>query len=89
MEELMTIEVELEEVQDQIKILLDRQEKLYERQSELKSLLDECKTFGSPSGVGVPLPVENWSGQFEWDSRADEVRFNTFGIPTYRANQRE
>lgn len=89
MEELMTIEVELEEVQDQIKILLDRQEKLYERQSELKSLLDECKTFGSPSGVGVPLPVENWSGQFEWDSKADEVRFNTFGIPTYRANQRE
>ncbi|KAI3869731.1 hypothetical protein MKW98_030912 [Papaver atlanticum] len=88
-EELMTIEVELEEVQDQIKILLDRQEKLYERQSELKSLLDECKTFGSPSGVGVPLPVENWSGQFEWDSKADEVRFNTFGIPTYRANQRE
>ncbi|KAI3883041.1 hypothetical protein MKX03_003466 [Papaver bracteatum] len=88
-EELMTIEVELEEVQDQIKILLDRQEKLYERQSELKSLLDECKTFGCPSGVGVPLPVENCSGQFEWDSKADEVRFNTFGIPTYRANQRE
>ncbi|KAI3918423.1 hypothetical protein MKX01_041743 [Papaver californicum] len=86
---LMSIEVELEEVQDQIKILLYRQEKLYERQSELKSLLDECKTSGSPSGVGVSFSVENWSGQFEWDSRADDVRFNIFGIPTYRANQRE
>ncbi|MCL7025550.1 hypothetical protein MKW94_023480 [Papaver nudicaule] len=86
-EELMTIDVELQEVQDQIKRLLDRQEKLYERQSELKSLLDECKTSESPSGV--PVAVENWSGQFEWDSRADDVRFNIFGIPTYRANQRE
>ncbi|OVA18414.1 Helicase [Macleaya cordata] len=89
LEELLSVEVELEEVQDQIKGLLDRQEKLYERQSELKTLLDQCKASGSPSGVGVTVAVENWSGQFEWDSRADDIRFNIFGISTYRANQRE
>ncbi|KAF6146212.1 hypothetical protein GIB67_011684 [Kingdonia uniflora] len=73
----------------QIKIFLDRQEKLYQRQSELKTLLDECKEFGSSTNDGASTSVENWAGQFEWDSRADDLRFNIFGISTYRSNQRE
>ncbi|XP_042491290.1 ATP-dependent DNA helicase Q-like 2 isoform X1 [Macadamia integrifolia] len=89
LEEFLNVEVELQEVQDQIKRLLDRQEKLYERQSELKALLEEGKTSSSPSHVGASVAVQNWSGEFEWDSQADDVRFNVFGIPTYRANQRE
>lgn len=46
---------------------------------------------GSPIQYGgsSSTAVENWSGTFEWDSRADDVRLNVFGIPVYRANQRE
>ncbi|XP_057510929.1 ATP-dependent DNA helicase Q-like 2 isoform X2 [Actinidia eriantha] len=73
----------------QIKILLDRQEKLYERQSELKVLLEDCEALGSPRSDGTTVTVENCSGPFEWDSQADDVRFNIFGISKYRANQRE
>ncbi|KAK9276040.1 hypothetical protein L1049_005571 [Liquidambar formosana] len=89
LEELLNVEVELEDVQDQIKILLDQQEKLYERQSELKALLEECKASGSPVNNGISVAVENWSGPFEWDFQADDVKFNVFGISTYRTNQRE
>ncbi|KAF8380804.1 hypothetical protein HHK36_028298 [Tetracentron sinense] len=89
LEELLNVEMELHEVQDQIKILLDRQEKLYERQCELKTLLEGCQASGSPANGGASLAVENWSMPFEWDSRADDIRFNVFGISTYRANQRE
>ncbi|XP_043713234.1 ATP-dependent DNA helicase Q-like 2 isoform X2 [Telopea speciosissima] len=89
LEEFLNVDVELQEVQDQIKRLLDRQEKLYERQSELKALLEEVKTSSSPSHISAPVALQNWSGEFEWDSRADDVRFNVFGIPAYRANQRE
>ncbi|RVX02051.1 Mediator of RNA polymerase II transcription subunit 34 [Vitis vinifera] len=74
---------------DQIKNLLDRQEKLHERQSELKTLLEACKGSGSPVKDGASVAVENWSGPFDWDAQADDVRFNIFGISTYRANQRE
>ncbi|XP_034709082.1 ATP-dependent DNA helicase Q-like 2 isoform X2 [Vitis riparia] len=72
-----------------IKNLLDRQEKLHERQSELKILLEACKGSGSPVKDGASIAVENWSGPFEWDAQADDVRFNIFGISAYRANQRE
>ncbi|XP_057510928.1 ATP-dependent DNA helicase Q-like 2 isoform X1 [Actinidia eriantha] len=89
LEELLNVEVELQDVQDQIKILLDRQEKLYERQSELKVLLEDCEALGSPRSDGTTVTVENCSGPFEWDSQADDVRFNIFGISKYRANQRE
>nr|DAD24883.1 TPA_asm: hypothetical protein HUJ06_026347 [Nelumbo nucifera] len=89
LEELLNVETELQEVQDQIKILLDRQEKLYARQSELKILLEECNASGSPADGGASVTVENWSGPFGWDSEADDIRFNVFGISTYRANQRE
>ncbi|KAK1304663.1 Mediator of RNA polymerase II transcription subunit 34 [Acorus calamus] len=87
--ELQIVEAELEDVQDQIKILLDRQEKLYERQSELSALLEECKAFTDHASGDTSAAAEDWSGTFEWDSRADDIRFNVFGISTYRANQRE
>ncbi|XP_031482944.1 ATP-dependent DNA helicase Q-like 2 isoform X2 [Nymphaea colorata] len=86
--ELLLVEQQLQEVQDQIKLLLDKQEKLYERQSDLKVLLEECKAHGG-SDATVSVSNENWSGQFEWDGRAEDIRFNIFGISAYRANQRE
>ncbi|XP_034216540.1 ATP-dependent DNA helicase Q-like 2 isoform X1 [Prunus dulcis] len=87
-EELLNVEVEIQGVQDQIKILLDQQERLYERQSELKAILEACKESGYPVN-GASTNVEDWSGPFEWDSQADDTRFNIFGISAYRANQRE
>ncbi|KAH9687599.1 ATP-dependent DNA helicase q1 [Citrus sinensis] len=83
---------ELENVEAEIKQLVDRQDQLYERQSELKSLLEAFEASrGSPIQYGgsSSTAVENWSGTFEWDSRADDARLNVFGIPAYRANQRE
>ena len=75
---------------DQIKILLDQQEKLYARQSELKALLEDCDASENYcDDDGASTAVENWSGSFGWDSRADDVRLNIFGISSYRANQRE
>lgn len=70
-------------------MLLERQETLYERQSELKALLEASKGSGDPAKNSASTTAENWSGSFEWDSEADDVRFNVFGISTYRANQRE
>ncbi|KAM5573738.1 ATP-dependent DNA helicase Q-like 2 [Rosa sericea] len=87
-EELLNVVLEIESVQDQIKVLLDQQERLYERQSELQALLEASKGHG-PSDNGASTVTEDWSGSFEWDSQADDVRFNVFGITTYRANQRE
>lgn len=77
---------------DQIKALLDRQEKLYDRQSELKALFEasEGNGDGCSAGEGAPsCSILDYSGSFEWDDRADDVRFNIFGISEYRANQRE
>ncbi|XP_040367131.1 ATP-dependent DNA helicase Q-like 2 isoform X2 [Rosa chinensis] len=87
-EELLKVVLEIESVQDQIKVLLDQQERLYERQSELQALLEASKGHG-PSDNRASTATEDWSGSFEWDSQADDVRFNLFGISTYRANQRE
>ncbi|CAI0441951.1 unnamed protein product [Linum tenue] len=89
MEELLSVEAEIQDVQDQIKTLFDRQEKLEERQSELRALLEACKASGSPVQGSPSTTSENWSGPFQWDSEADDVRLNVFGIPSYRANQRE
>uniref|UniRef100_A0A7C8YKK4 ATP-dependent DNA helicase n=1 Tax=Opuntia streptacantha TaxID=393608 RepID=A0A7C8YKK4_OPUST len=90
LEELLNVEAELQDVQDQIKILLDQQEKLYARQSELKALLEDCDASENYcDDDGASTAVENWSGSFGWDSRADDVRLNIFGISSYRANQRE
>lgn len=74
---------------EQIKMLLERQETLYERKSELKALLEASKENGDNAENCASVTAENWSGSFEWDSQADDVRFNVFGISTYRANQRE
>ncbi|PKU62104.1 Mediator of RNA polymerase II transcription subunit 34 [Dendrobium catenatum] len=73
---------------DQIKLLLDRQEDLYKKQSELKALLKECEEPAAATidSTGV---IADWSGTFEWDTLADDTRFNIFGISCYRANQRE
>ncbi|CAA0814930.1 Mediator of RNA polymerase II transcription subunit 34 [Striga hermonthica] len=87
--ELLAVEMELQDVQKQIKLLLDQQENLQERQSELKALLEHTEASQTHGDVGASVSVENWSGPFEWDSEADDVRFNIFGISAYRANQRE
>ncbi|KAF9685629.1 hypothetical protein SADUNF_Sadunf03G0074400 [Salix dunnii] len=92
-EELLTIEAEIEDVQDQIKLLLERQEKLHERQSELKFLLEAYRASGTGNSANENASrsssLEDWSGSFEWDSQADDVRLNIFGIPSYRQNQKE
>ncbi|XP_052620299.1 ATP-dependent DNA helicase Q-like 2 [Lactuca sativa] len=92
MEDLLNVELELQDVQDEIKNLLDKQERLYEKQSELKAVLESyqgSENIDKDDAAAPPPQPENWSGSFEWDNRADDIRFNIFGIPTYRANQRE
>lgn len=73
----------------QISALIEHQDRLHERKSELKTLLKTLAASGSPVGSKDSDAIENWNGPFEWDSRADDVRFNVFGISSYRANQRE
>ncbi|GER39806.1 ATP-dependent DNA helicase RecQ family protein [Striga asiatica] len=87
--ELLGVEMELQDVQKQIKLLLDQQENLQQRQSELKALLEHTEASQSHGDVEASVSVDNWSCPFEWDSEADDVRFNIFGISAYRANQRE
>ncbi|KAM6550420.1 hypothetical protein CsatB_000228 [Cannabis sativa] len=89
LEELLNVEVEIHEVEEQISVLLEKQERLYQRQSELKTLLEAAKGSTNNVNDSTPTVVENWSGSFEWDSEADDIRFNIFGISSYRANQRE
>ncbi|XP_060207962.1 ATP-dependent DNA helicase Q-like 2 [Lycium barbarum] len=89
LEELLNVEVELQDVQDQIKFLLDRQEKLHERQFELKALVESCESSSGPGADNAAVSVDDWSRPFEWDSQADDIRFNVLGISNYRANQQE
>ncbi|KAJ4881280.1 Mediator of RNA polymerase II transcription subunit 34 [Raphanus sativus] len=86
-DELQSLDLEINDVQGQISALIEHQDRLYERKSELKTLL-KAVTAGTPVASSCPA-VENWSEPFEWDSRADDIRFNMFGISKYRANQRE
>lgn len=88
-EELLLVESELDDIQGQIKRLLDRQEELYERQSQLKALLEVSKVSRNKSNNKSSVTLEDWSGSFPWDSQADDTRFNIFGITSYRSNQRE
>jgi ATP-dependent DNA helicase Q1 len=89
-EDLQNLDVELKDVQGQISALIEHQDRLYERKSELKTLLKALAASGSPvASSGGSSAIENWSETFEWDSRADDVRFNVFGISKYRANQKE
>ncbi|KAK8472147.1 hypothetical protein PHAVU_002G126800 [Phaseolus vulgaris] len=89
LEELLNVEVEIQDVQEQIRALIERQENLYERKSELSAILEACKESGNEASNVASSAVEDWSGTFGWDSRADDVRLNVFGISSYRANQRE
>lgn len=89
LQELLKVEVELQDIQDQIKWLLNHQEKLYERQSELKASLEHCESSRTPGDGDTSISEESWSGTFQWDSKADDVRLNVFGLSMYRANQRE
>ncbi|XP_010540692.1 PREDICTED: mediator of RNA polymerase II transcription subunit 34 [Tarenaya hassleriana] len=89
LDELQSLDSEIEDIQGQISALIEQQDRLYERKSELKALLEALTTSGSPVNDSASNAVENWSGPFEWDSRADDIRFNIFGISSYRANQRE
>ncbi|CAH8360026.1 unnamed protein product [Eruca vesicaria subsp. sativa] len=95
-DELQSLELEIKDVQGQISALIEHQERLYERKSELKTLLKAVAASGTPvassscpDGHGSTAVEKNWSEPFEWDSRADGIRFNIFGISKYRANQRE
>lgn len=74
---------------DQIKTLLDQQESLYQRQSELKALLENFESSRNPDNDATANSIQCWSGNFEWDTQADDIMLNVFGISTYRANQRE
>ncbi|XP_034569350.1 ATP-dependent DNA helicase Q-like 2 isoform X1 [Setaria viridis] len=85
-DELFLVGSQLQDIQGQIRTLLDRQEELYERQSQLKALLEVSKKSRNNS---TSVILEDWSGSFPWDSRADDTRFNVFGITSYRSNQRE
>ncbi|KAL6653517.1 hypothetical protein ACP70R_008441 [Stipagrostis hirtigluma subsp. patula] len=88
-EELLLVESQLHDIQVQIKTLLDRQEELYERQSELKALLEVSKVSRNTTNNASSVDQEDWSCNFPWDSQADDIRFNVFGITCYRSNQRE
>ncbi|CAN7030951.1 unnamed protein product [Brassica rapa subsp. trilocularis] len=91
-DELQSLELEINDVQGQISALIEHQDRLYERKSELKTLLKAVAASVTPVASSCPdssSAVENWSEPFEWDSRADDIRFNIFGISKYRANQRE
>lgn len=70
-------------------MLLDRQQQLHEKQSDLKALLEAFRASENSANDNPPVGVEDWSGTFEWDSRADDIKLNIFGISKYRANQRE
>jgi len=74
-EDLLLVEAELQDMQDQIKALLEHQERLYERKSHLRSLLGGLKESENISTEenAVPVAAEDWSGTFEWDSRADDI----------------
>ena len=74
---------------DEIKRLLDKQEKLYEKQSELKAVLESYQDLEKPEQDNAASQAENWSGSFEWDNEADDITFNSLVIHSYRANQRE
>ncbi|XP_039006253.1 ATP-dependent DNA helicase Q-like 2 isoform X1 [Hibiscus syriacus] len=87
-EELQNIEIEIHDVEDEIRELLARQEKLYERRSELQDLLGTCPINVKDVSATTTMQ-EDWSGPFEWDSQADDIRLNVFGISSYRPNQRE
>uniref|UniRef100_A0A0E0EBZ6 DNA 3'-5' helicase n=1 Tax=Oryza meridionalis TaxID=40149 RepID=A0A0E0EBZ6_9ORYZ len=87
--ELLLVQAELDDIQGQISALIDRQEELYERESQLKAMLEVSKASNNTINNTPSVVPKDWSGSFLWDSRADDIRFNVFGISSYRQNQRE
>ncbi|KAK3118137.1 hypothetical protein QOZ80_9BG0694780 [Eleusine coracana subsp. coracana] len=87
--ELLLVESQLHDIQGQIKTLLDRQEELCERQSQLKAFLEASKLSRNTTINTSSVALEDWSGSFPWDNEVDDTRFNVFGISSYRSNQRE
>lgn len=51
--------------------------------------MESCESSSGRASDAAAVPVDDWSRPFEWDSQADDIRFNVFGISKYRANQRE
>ncbi|KAH9562643.1 hypothetical protein CY35_05G082900 [Sphagnum magellanicum] len=88
-QQLRLVEQELSQVQDQIQSLLHHQESLLQQQSELQGLLASCRTENDSHKGISKSSKEDWSGPFEWDDRAADIRLNVFGIASYRQNQRE
>lgn len=93
-QQLRLVDQELHQVQDQIQSLLQHQESLLEQQAELQQLIASCRDVaahdenGNGPGASKSGGV-NWSGSFEWDNRAADIRLNLFGIKSYRQNQHE
>lgn len=87
--ELQNIEFEIHDVEEQIRELIEKQEKLYERRSELQVLLETCPIDVKDGSAPTNVQAEDWSRSFDWDSQAEDIRFNVFGISSYRPNQRE
>ncbi|KAL2629458.1 hypothetical protein R1flu_014144 [Riccia fluitans] len=90
-QQLQLVQQELNQVNDQISTLLQHQENLEQQRDELQALLESCREqegIGPVSGSSSSTK-ENWTGSFEWDERAAELRLNIFGINSYRPNQRE
>jgi ATP-dependent DNA helicase Q1 len=62
---------------------------LLQQQSELQGLLASCRTENDSHKGISKSSKEDWSGPFEWDDRAADIRLNVFGIASYRQNQQE
>jgi len=93
-QQLRLVEQELHQVQDQIQSLLQHQESLLEQQAELQTLLTSCRDVaaydeGGDLAGASKSGKDDWSGSFEWDKRAADLRLNLFGIKSYRRNQLE
>ncbi len=55
----------------------------------LRESFDGCRTeYDTHKGISKSSK-EDWSGPFEWDDRAADIRLNVFGIASYRQNQQE
>ncbi len=55
----------------------------------LRESFDGCRTENDTHKGISKSSKEDWSGPFEWDDRAADIRLNVFGIASYRQNQRE
>ncbi|CAM6096594.1 unnamed protein product [Calypogeia fissa] len=93
-QQLQFVQTELNHVQDQMSALVELEKSLLEQRDELRILLEFRRqgtvqeANGSSAGVSRTTHTD-WSGKFEWDESAADLRLNVFGISSYRTNQRE